>query len=264
MPDYPREHEEPALAFQADWSEETLEVCNNRFTCGRNRHIDGPPHAFHPYNILLHYKSDPSFKWVHGTIDANDPKTAAEMARAIHSYNNTRFNVPDKTQTVTPAPESILDEATRIVNSDRQAEYSDPVENHVREAIIATVTLGKPITPPDVVKIMHAKKLARSGRGYKRDNVVDKAGYAEIEDRVEKAFADGTVQKIVEKLLGGWVKFNPEPYVIASGMLSVIDKYNYPLKSDGTMSMGIRLEDATPTPYRSENFGKRVKLVIDE
>lgn len=118
----------------------------------------------------------------------------------------------DYTAIMPPQEENILDAAARVVNKDRQGEYDDPVENHVREAIIATATLNKSIDPAEFVKIMHCKKLARSGRGYKLDNVLDKAGYAEIENRVEKAMKDGTVQKIVEKVLGGWVKFlKPKP-----------------------------------------------------
>ena len=53
---------------------------------------------------------------------------------------------------VIPARESLLQEADRIVNGDRQADYSDPVENFK----------------------------------HKRDNLVDLAGYTEILHRIKE------------------------------------------------------------------------------
>lgn len=111
------------------------------------------------------------------------------------------------TSTMAQPTPSILDQADKAVNSTRQAEYGDPLENAVREALVATATTGKPITPVDVVQVMHAKKMVRSGKGHHEDSNVDQAGYSEIRDRVQAAWADGTVQKLVRKILGGWVTF---------------------------------------------------------
>lgn len=153
---------------------------------------------------------------------------------------------------------SILDDAREIVNGSRQTEYNDPVENHVREAIVATVTLGKPMTPAEIVKIMHGKKLVRSGRGYKHDNVVDKAGYAEIEDRVERAMKDGTVQKIVEKLLGGWVEFGPKPLpTFLSGSVVGVTYHHHPGTDRIEARISIDIDNEPPSRY----FSNRVAVV---
>lgn len=125
----------------------------------------------------------------------------------------TRYNTFKLRNVIMPeSPRTnILDSATRTVNSDRQAEYGDPVENRVREAIIATVVQGKAITPNDVVQVFSAQKMVRSGKGKNHeDSNVDQAGYAEIRDRVQKATDSGEVQNIVRRLLGGWVRFNTE------------------------------------------------------
>jgi hypothetical protein len=100
---------------------------------------------------------------------------------------------------------SILAEADSTVNSTRQDEYGDPVENAVREAIVATVTRGKLITPSDVTGVKLAFKLVRSGRGHKRDTNVDIAGYAEINERVQSAEQYGDTKTIARRLLQGLI-----------------------------------------------------------
>ena len=104
-----------------------------------------------------------------------------------------------------PRVESILKEADRTVNATRQDEYGDPVENAVREAIVATASRGKLITPSDVTGVKLAFKLVRSGRGYKRDTNVDIAGYAEINQRVQEAEESGDTKIIARNILHGLI-----------------------------------------------------------
>lgn len=86
-----------------------------------------------------------------------------------------------------PEKESILQEAERIVNGDRQADYSDPVENFKRIATIASVLIGKEITAKDCCKVMMAVKLAREANKHKRDNLVDLCGYNHILNLIEES-----------------------------------------------------------------------------
>ena len=81
---------------------------------------------------------------------------------------------------------SILSEAERIVNGDRQADYSDPVENFKHIAEIASAIMGKDITAEECCIVMIAVKLARESYRHKRDNLVDLAGYAEILNRIKE------------------------------------------------------------------------------
>lgn len=82
---------------------------------------------------------------------------------------------------------SILQEADKIVNGDRQADYSDPVENFTHIAEIASAILREDITASDCCVVMMAVKIAREQYKHKRDNLVDLAGYTEILYRINEA-----------------------------------------------------------------------------
>mgnify|MGYP007102556906 CR=1 FL=1 len=84
-----------------------------------------------------------------------------------------------------PIEESILTEAERIVNGERQADYSNPVANFTKISNIASAIIGKEVSPRDCCIVMIAVKLAREAYKHKRDNLVDLAGYAEILNRIQ-------------------------------------------------------------------------------
>lgn len=80
--------------------------------------------------------------------------------------------------------ESILDEAKRITEGTRRAEYGAPADDFGRAAYMWTGILarklrdGQYITAMDIPLCMVAIKLARQSHHHKRDNLVDIAGYA--------------------------------------------------------------------------------------
>jgi hypothetical protein len=78
-------------------------------------------------------------------------------------------------------PETICAEADRLVSHDRQAQYGHPSEDFSRTAAMWEALLGLPpgaISPEQVAYCMIALKLSRLTHKYKRDSVVDIAGYA--------------------------------------------------------------------------------------
>ena len=83
--------------------------------------------------------------------------------------------------------ESILSEAERIVNGDRQADYSDPVENFNHISAIASEISKEELSPTTCAIVMIAVKLARENYKHKRDNLVDLAGYVEILNRIKES-----------------------------------------------------------------------------
>jgi hypothetical protein len=95
---------------------------------------------------------------------------------------------------------SVLERAIEIVNSERQAEYGDPVENRVRAALVSA-GMGRSLSPRDIVLSELSTKIVRVGRGNKEDTKVDLAGYAEILDRIDRAEASGELKKIAQTLL---------------------------------------------------------------
>lgn len=81
--------------------------------------------------------------------------------------------------------EDVLQEARRIINGKRDADYGTPEMNFSRIAALWTAYLGGkpggplPVTPQDTAQMMILLKVARliATPGH-RDSVVDLAGYA--------------------------------------------------------------------------------------
>lgn len=81
---------------------------------------------------------------------------------------------------------SILAEAEEIVNGSRQSDYGDANESFSRIATIASVMIGKELSPEDCCAVMMAVKLVRESFAHKRDNLVDLCGYAELMNRLKE------------------------------------------------------------------------------
>ena len=81
---------------------------------------------------------------------------------------------------------SILQEADKIINGDRQQDYGAAEQSFGRIAELWTSLLKhklatiEKITPVDVARLLLAMKLSRSVTSFKRDNWVDAAGYASL------------------------------------------------------------------------------------
>lgn len=103
------------------------------------------------------------------------PKTLADWQRWIDEHVEPL--IKDK---------SILSEAERIVNGDRQADYSDPVANFKHISEIASAISKEELSPTTCCIVMIAVKLARENYKHKRDNLVDLAGYVEILNRIKE------------------------------------------------------------------------------
>lgn len=75
-------------------------------------------------------------------------------------------------------PETILQEAERIVNGPRRQEYGGCLDSFERIAAKWSVTLGKTITAYEVALCMIDLKTCRALQGWHRDSFTDMAGYA--------------------------------------------------------------------------------------
>jgi hypothetical protein len=73
--------------------------------------------------------------------------------------------------------ENIMHSASEMF-ADRGAQYGDMKATLTRQAKIATLILGKPITPYEVAMILHATKLGRlEGSRNKADTYIDGINY---------------------------------------------------------------------------------------
>lgn len=83
--------------------------------------------------------------------------------------------------------ETVLQEAERLTSDDRQASYGPPHEDAARFAQIASAATGLDIRPEHYPALMIAAKLARNAHSFKRDNLVDIAGYCRVAERIHDA-----------------------------------------------------------------------------
>jgi hypothetical protein len=89
-------------------------------------------------------------------------------------------------------PETILQEAQRLVHGDRGADYGHPIEDFTRTGKMWAAILGlDQVSAEQVGLCMIALKISRQCHRPKRDNLTDAAGYAEtvqmISDRRQLA-----------------------------------------------------------------------------
>ncbi len=86
--------------------------------------------------------------------------------------------------------ESILQEAERICNGERNDDYGHPLDDYTRTAALWSTLLSdyliKPIPAEKAALCMIAVKLSREVHKSKRDNLVDIAGYANVIDKIHK------------------------------------------------------------------------------
>lgn len=75
-------------------------------------------------------------------------------------------------------PETVLQEAERVVGGDRRQDYGGARGSFDRIAVIWGAILATEVTGEQVALCMIGLKLVRESHSHKRDNVVDIAGYA--------------------------------------------------------------------------------------
>lgn len=82
-------------------------------------------------------------------------------------------------------PITVLDEANKLVHGNRNVDYGHPLDNFATTATLINGYIeGKykttiRLSPEDVAVIMILVKAARLANAFKRDSIVDIAGYAE-------------------------------------------------------------------------------------
>lgn len=91
---------------------------------------------------------------------------------------------------VAPHSETVLEEASRIVNGDRAADYGDAQASFDRIAALWAAILGVPVTAKQVALCLIQLKVSRACTSDKRDNWVDIAGYAQLGAMLNAQLAD--------------------------------------------------------------------------
>jgi hypothetical protein len=102
---------------------------------------------------------------------------------AITSPKN--FSVTYKGEPVPTGPETVIQEADRIINGQRRQDYGGAKESFTRIATLWGPILGMDVTPQQVALCMVQLKIARFVNGSQRDSVVDIIGYAALLAKIE-------------------------------------------------------------------------------
>lgn len=95
-------------------------------------------------------------------------------------------------------PESILQEADRIINGERRKDYGPPLQNFSQVGLLWTPILytpeflaGEPVTAEQVALCQIQLKISRYMNGKQRDSIVDMAGYAGTLELIAQDRANG-------------------------------------------------------------------------
>ena len=84
-------------------------------------------------------------------------------------------------------PESITDEAQKIINGPRRDDYGPVEESFQQIATMWSALFGKEITSKDVALAMICLKVCReSGPKHTRDSLVDIVGYTLLLEKIEQ------------------------------------------------------------------------------
>ncbi len=84
----------------------------------------------------------------------------------------------------TRLPESVLQEADRIVATDRGNDYGHPLDDYTRTVNMFNALTGHHLSAEEGILFMVCVKLSREQHKAKRDNRVDAAGYIKCLDMV--------------------------------------------------------------------------------
>jgi len=86
--------------------------------------------------------------------------------------------------------DTILDEAAKLVDGERNVDYGDPIDNMTQIADLWNTYIGLAgdiaINARDVTMMMILIKVARDTTSHKRDNLIDIAGYARVAERLNE------------------------------------------------------------------------------
>jgi len=74
----------------------------------------------------------------------------------------------------------ILNDALKIINGERQDQYGNPEDSFTKIAALWSEWLCVELSKKDVAMMMVLLKIARERNQYKRDNILDAAGYLGI------------------------------------------------------------------------------------
>lgn len=144
--------------------------------------------------------------------------------------------------------ESILQEAHRITHTERNAAYGHPLDNFQHTAGLVNALLvhklGEPLDAGDIVAILRMVKESRQMFTNKRDNLVDIAGYAWVENAIYEE-RHRRMQPVVD---ANEVGLDPGDYLNVDAQVEAALSPLTPMEFKGSMA---KIVNAAPPQLRS-------------
>lgn len=88
---------------------------------------------------------------------------------------------------------TILDEAKKTVEGQRQQDYGDMTKSFNRIASFWSAYTGKKLTSLDVANMMILLKVSRAANGFHHDSYVDIVGYVHCAEKIKQEQAVGAI-----------------------------------------------------------------------
>lgn len=107
----------------------------------------------------------------------NLPERRNHNGTRVHYLAMEEVSLEESLNARETGPETILEEAERIVNGPRRQEYGGCLESFERIAAMWSAYVGVALTGEDVAMLMVLLKVCRAKQGQHRDSLVDIAGY---------------------------------------------------------------------------------------
>ncbi|AFF28433.1 phosphofructokinase [Mycobacterium phage Tiger] len=134
--------------------------------------------------------------------------------------------------------ETILQEAERLINGERQQQYGEATESFERIAGMWSAYIGKELNGFDVINLMVLLKVSRAKVGYHRDSYVDIAGYAGLGERL----------------------YNEQPWIDAETWEEVKEPRTWDYPFQVPPGEGIVVSDANGTLFKPDGHGTMYHL----
>ena len=109
-----------------------------------------------------------------------------DRKRYSHSFSKEAIGTVFDFEDMRDVNPSLLMQAERVVNGDRNEQYSDPNIAFQEYADILSTTFDIHLTPEQICKVQMAVKLGRLKYKFKEDSLLDLMGYSEILNRLQK------------------------------------------------------------------------------
>jgi len=121
---------------------------------------------------------------------------------------------------------TVLEEAAELINGQRQKDYGSALDSFTRIGKIWSAILDIHVGAEQVALCLIGLKVARATQGWKRDSIVDIAGYAGCMEMIQAERAAQWAEVATET---GGIQANPEPLLVTPPEMDLEPDWSTPM-----------------------------------